>query len=44
MEETKRLLIVDDEPSARQTLEMLLLREGYEMAFATTVPLPSSPG
>lgn len=34
MEETKRLLIVDDEPSARQTLEMLLLREGYGMTFA----------
>ncbi|HRQ36733.1 MAG TPA: response regulator [Chloroflexota bacterium] len=25
---------MDDEPSARQTMEMLLLREGYELSFA----------
>jgi two-component system, sensor histidine kinase and response regulator len=28
------ILIVDDEPSARDTLEALLFREGYELAFA----------
>lgn len=38
MNETNRLLIVDDEPSARQTMEMLLLREGYEMVFAANGP------
>lgn len=32
--EIPQILIVDDEPSARQTMEMLLLREGYEIAFA----------
>lgn len=34
MSDTPRILIVDDEPSARQTIEMLLLREGYEFHFA----------
>ncbi len=29
-----QVLIVDDEPTARQTMEMLLLREGYELCFA----------
>ncbi|MCP5095683.1 MAG: response regulator [Chloroflexi bacterium] len=33
-----RVLIVDDEPSARQTMEMLLLREGYDMHFAANGP------
>ncbi|MCP4360172.1 MAG: response regulator [Chloroflexi bacterium] len=28
------ILIVDDEPTARQTMEMLLLREGYALSFA----------
>lgn len=32
--EIPQILIVDDEPSARQTMEMLLLREGYDLAFA----------
>jgi two-component system sensor histidine kinase/response regulator len=30
-----QILIIDDEASARQTMEMLLLREGYELHFAT---------
>lgn len=30
--------IVDDEPSARDTLEMLLSREGYDLAFASNGP------
>ncbi len=34
MIEKPQILIVDDEPSARQTAEMLLLREGYELHFA----------
>ncbi len=34
MNEIAQILIVDDEPSARQTAEMLLLREGYELHFA----------
>ncbi len=34
MMETPQILIVDDEPSARQTAEMLLLREGYQLYFA----------
>jgi signal transduction histidine kinase len=38
MNETPRILIVDDEPSARQTMEMLLLKEGYEMVLAEDGP------
>ncbi len=38
MNETPRVLIVDDEPSARQTMEMLLYKEGYEMLFAANGP------
>jgi signal transduction histidine kinase len=34
MNDSPRILIVDDEPSARQTMEMLLLREGYDFFFA----------
>jgi signal transduction histidine kinase len=34
MRENPQLLIVDDEPMARRTMEMLLLREGYELVFA----------
>lgn len=34
MNETAQILIVDDEPSARQTAEMLLLREGHALHFA----------
>jgi two-component system sensor histidine kinase/response regulator len=30
------VFIVDDEPSARETLEALLLREGYRLAFANS--------
>jgi two-component system sensor histidine kinase/response regulator len=30
-----RVLIIDDDPSARDTLEALLYREGYELLFAT---------
>lgn len=33
MNKVPHVLIVDDEPSARKTIEMLLLREGYEMTF-----------
>ncbi|MCA9925566.1 MAG: response regulator, partial [Anaerolineales bacterium] len=33
-----QILIVDDEPSARKTIEMLLLREGYSMQFAGNGP------
>lgn len=33
-----KILIVDDEPSARQTMEMLLLKEKYELIFATNGP------
>ncbi len=32
------VLIVDDEPSARDTLEALLYREGYDLAFASDGP------
>ena len=32
------VLIVDDEPSARDTLEALLFREGYNLVFATDGP------
>ena len=38
MEQNAQILIVDDEPSARKTIEMLLLREGYEMYFAANGP------
>jgi DNA-binding NarL/FixJ family response regulator len=31
-----RLLLVDDEPSARQTMEALLLPEGHELHFAAS--------
>ncbi|MCA9969369.1 MAG: response regulator [Anaerolineales bacterium] len=34
MNETPTILIVDDDAAARQTTEMLLLREGYTLAFA----------
>jgi two-component system, sensor histidine kinase and response regulator len=33
---TSRVFIVDDEPSARDTLESLLLREGHEIFFASS--------
>jgi two-component system sensor histidine kinase/response regulator len=33
-EERARVLIVDDEPSARDTLEILLAKEGYDLVFA----------
>jgi putative two-component system response regulator len=36
MSPVPRILIVDDEPSARQTLENLLYTEGYAMHFAET--------
>ena len=38
MNETANILVVDDEPSARKTIEMLLLREGYVMYFAANGP------
>ncbi len=38
MNETPNILVVDDEPSARKTIEMLLLREGYVMHFAANGP------
>lgn len=38
MDKTAQILIVDDEPSARKTIEMLLLREGYDMHFAGNGP------
>ena len=38
MRKAPQLLIVDDEPSARQTMEMLLLREAYELHFAVNGP------
>ncbi len=34
MNELPVVFIVDDEPSARQTMEMLLMREGYRLSFA----------
>ena len=34
MDAKPKILIVDDEPSARQTLEALLWREGYELSTA----------
>ncbi len=30
----RRILIVDDEPSGRRTLELMLLRQDYDLAFA----------
>jgi len=36
MEQKNTILIVDDEPSARDTLEALLWSEGYELAFAAS--------
>lgn len=36
MSEAARILIVDDELGARQTLEALLFSEGYELAFAAS--------
>jgi two-component system sensor histidine kinase/response regulator len=38
MRHSSAILIVDDEPSARETLEALLFREGYELAFAASGP------
>ncbi|MEM7332295.1 MAG: response regulator [Chloroflexota bacterium] len=38
MRTAPQLLIVDDEPSARQTMEMLLLKEAYDLHFATNGP------
>jgi two-component system sensor histidine kinase/response regulator len=38
MRHSSTILIVDDEPSARDTLEALLFREGYELAFAASGP------
>lgn len=38
MSKTPQLLIVDDEPSARQTMEMLLLKEKYTLHFAVNGP------
>jgi len=38
MTHTSTILIVDDEPSARDTLEGLLFREDYELAFASSGP------
>ncbi len=38
MTEKAQILIVDDEPSARETLEALLFREGYDLAFAEDGP------
>ena len=35
MSEKARILIVDDEASARDTLEALLFQEEYDLAFAT---------
>ncbi|MCA9945498.1 MAG: response regulator [Anaerolineales bacterium] len=34
MDRKPQILIVDDEPYARQTIEMLLLKESYELFFA----------
>lgn len=38
MKHTSTILIVDDEPSARDVLEALLLPEGYNLAFANSGP------
>jgi two-component system sensor histidine kinase/response regulator len=37
-EEKPLVLIVDDEPGARFTLDALLFREGYDLAFADSGP------
>lgn len=34
--ETARVLIVDDDPLARETLDALLRREGYQLLFAAS--------
>jgi len=36
MERKSTILIADDEPSARDTLEALLFREGYDLTFAAS--------
>jgi two-component system sensor histidine kinase/response regulator len=36
--ENPHILIVDDEPSARDALEALLFRQGYDLAFAASGP------
>lgn len=38
MSNMPQVLIVDDEPSARQTIEMLLLRENFALHFAANGP------
>jgi two-component system sensor histidine kinase/response regulator len=38
MNQKPRILIVDDEASARDTLAAILFREGYELAFAVSGP------
>jgi signal transduction histidine kinase len=38
MHEKPRILVVDDESSARNTLEAFLFREGYDLAFAASGP------
>ena len=38
MSEKPRVLVVDDESSARDTLEAFLFREGYDLAFAASGP------
>ena len=38
MDDKAKVLIVDDEPSMRQTLEGLLFREGYHLSFACDGP------
>jgi signal transduction histidine kinase len=38
MDEKPRILVVDDESSARNTLEAFLFREGYDLAFAASGP------
>ena len=38
MDEKPRILVVDDESSARNTLEAFLFGEGYDLAFAASGP------
>jgi len=38
MELTSTIFVVDDDPGARETLEALLLPEGYDLAFAASGP------
>ncbi|MBK9050792.1 MAG: response regulator [Chloroflexi bacterium] len=38
MSQTPLILIVDDDAHARQTMEMLLLRQGYNLHFAADGP------